>query len=126
MYIIIHLHKRTKEESSMIATSILAKVDNDRLQRGVEGLAKGAYTITLTRTTESEISAFVANGDNKTYSVTLTEGRSFCACGDSMFRGKVCKHAVALALFVIRTPQATVKPETTLERKEVANDHMIH
>ena len=82
----------------MIATSILAKVDTDRLQRGVEGLAKGAYTINITRNTDSEISAFVANGDRQTYSVTLTEGRTFCACGDSMFRGKVCKHATALAL----------------------------
>src|SRR5882724_8780039 len=102
----------------MIATTILATVDNDRLQRGVEGLTAGAYTITLTRLTEAEISAYVTNGDNKTYSVTLTEGHSFCGCGDSMFRGKTCKHSVALALHVIRTPHATVKPEP--ERKEVA------
>jgi uncharacterized Zn finger protein len=82
----------------MVATTILAKVDNERLQRGVEGLASGAYTITLTRQTESEVSAYVANGDGKTYSVTLTAGRSFCGCGDAMFRGKTCKHSVALAL----------------------------
>src|SRR5262249_37306367 len=109
----------------MIATSILAKVDNDRLQRGVEGLAKGAYTIVITRQNKAEISAYVTNGDNKQYSVTLTEGRSFCGCGDSMFRGKVCKHATALALHVIRMPQGPVQQET--ERKEeTANDHMIH
>jgi uncharacterized Zn finger protein len=100
----------------MIATTTLAKVDTDRLQRGVEGLTAGAYAITLTRQTEQEISAYVTNGDGKTYSVTLTEGRSFCGCGDSMFRGKTCKHSVALALHVIRTPHATVKPEP--ERKE--------
>lgn len=29
----------------MIATTTLARVDNERLQRGVEGLASGAYTI---------------------------------------------------------------------------------
>ena len=98
----------------MIATTILATVDSDRLQRGVEGLTAGAYSITLTRLTESEISAYVANGDNKTYSVTLTEGRSFCGCGDSMFRGKTCKHAVALALHAIRQPKA----ETTQEEKD--------
>jgi uncharacterized Zn finger protein len=94
----------------MIATTILAKVENERLQRGVEGLTAGAYSITLTRQTEQEISAYVTNGDSKTYSVTLTEGRSFCGCGDNMFRGKVCKHAVALALFVIRTPEVAVTP----------------
>jgi uncharacterized Zn finger protein len=93
----------------MIATATLAKVENERLQRGVEGLTAGAYTIALARQTEQEVSAYVTNGDGKTYSVTLTEGRSFCGCGDNMFRGKTCKHAVALALYVIRQPQA-VKP----------------
>ena len=95
----------------MIVTQILAKVDNERLQRGVEGLASGAYSITLTRQTEDEISAYVANGDGKTYSVTLTDERSFCGCGDAMFRGKTCKHAVALSLHVIRNPRAEAKQE---------------
>ena len=61
----------------MIVTSILAKVDPDRLQRGVEGLTKGAYRITPMRQTEHEISAFVRNSDDIEYRVTLTEGRSF-------------------------------------------------
>lgn len=95
----------------MIATTILAKVDTDRLQRGVEGLASGAYHITVTRQQEAEISAYVANGDNKTYSVTLTEGKAFCGCGDAMYRGKTCKHSVALALYVIRTPKGEIKTE---------------
>lgn len=100
----------------MIATTTLATVDTDRLQRGVEGLASGAYRITLTRQTEDEISAYVANGDGKTYSVTLTEGKAFCGCGDAMFRGKTCKHSVALALYVIRNPQEAVKEEQAEER----------
>lgn len=95
----------------MVATSILKTVDTDRLHRGVEGLTAGAYRITFTRQTESEISAYVTNGDGHTYSVTLTEGCSFCGCGDSMFRGKTCKHATALAWFVIRAPQAEVKAD---------------
>jgi len=89
----------------MVATTTLARVDNERLQRGVEGLTAGAYTITLTRFTEDEVSAYVANGDGKSYSVTLTAPRAFCGCGDAMFRGKTCKHSVALALYVIRTPE---------------------
>lgn len=95
----------------MVATSILATVENERLQRGVKGLTAGAYSITLTRQTEGEIAAYVTNGDGKTYSVTLTEGRSFCGCGDNMFRGKTCKHAVALASHVICTPKVEVKAE---------------
>ena len=95
----------------MIPTTILATVDNKRLQRGVEGLTAGAYIITVTRLTEQEISAYAANGGSKTYSVTLTEGKAFCGCGDAMFRGKVCNHATALALHVIRSPQVTAKHE---------------
>jgi len=97
----------------MLATAILVKVDNERLQRGVEGFTAGAYAISLTRQNDSEISAYVKNGDGKTYGVTLTEGHSSCGCGDSMFRGKTCKHAVALALYAIRTPQAKAKAEAT-------------
>lgn len=97
----------------MITTSILATVDNERLQRGVAGLTAGAYSITLTRLTEQEIRAYVTNGDSHTYRVTLTEGHSFCDCGDSMFRGKVCKHSVALALYAIRMPKGEAPVETS-------------
>lgn len=106
----------------MIATTILARVDNERLQRGVEGLTAGAYSITLPRFTEDEISAYVANGDGKSYSVVLTAMRAFCGCSDSMFRGKTCKHATALALYVIRTPEterrmeAPTPPDRTLKK----------
>jgi uncharacterized Zn finger protein len=94
----------------MIATHTLARVENGRLQKGVEGLASGAYTITLTRQTEDEVSAYIQNGDGKDYSVTLTALRSFCGCPDSMFRGKTCKHAVSLALYVIRNPPLVSTP----------------
>jgi hypothetical protein len=63
-----------------ITNHTLSRVDTERLQRGVEGLASGAYSITVTRFTEDEVSAFVANGDGKDYSVTLTATRSFCGC----------------------------------------------
>jgi hypothetical protein len=50
-----------------ITDHTLSRVDTERLQRGVEGLASGAYSITVTRFTEDEISATVANGDGKSY-----------------------------------------------------------
>jgi uncharacterized Zn finger protein len=89
-----------------ITNHTLSRVDAERLQRGVEGLASGAYSIAVTRYTEDEISAQVSNGDGKDYPVTLTAVRSFCGCRDSLFRGRTCKHAVALSLYVIRTPEA--------------------
>jgi uncharacterized Zn finger protein len=114
----------TKEDVSMIANHTLARVDNERLQRGVEGLASGAYAITVTRYTEEEVSAQVSNGDGKSYPVTLTAMRSFCGCNDALFRGKTCKHAVALALYAIRTPEAawaTEMPAPDLSLKKVRN-----
>lgn len=106
----------------MITTTTLARVDAERLQRGVEGLASGAYSITVTRYTDDEISATVANGDGKSYPVTLTASRSFCGCNDSLFHGKTCKHAVALALYAIREPEtkwATEKPAPDLSLAKV-------
>jgi uncharacterized Zn finger protein len=90
----------------MLATTTLARVDNERLQRGVEGLASGAYRITVTRFTEDEVSAQVSNGDGKSSPVTLTAVRPCCGCSNALFRGKMCKHAVALSLYAIRTPEA--------------------
>lgn len=89
----------------MVATQILAKVEGQRLQKAVEGLVSGAYAITLASQTEAEIRGFVTNGDGKEYGVVLSEGQAFCSCKDAIYRNGICKHAVALALHVIRTPQ---------------------
>jgi predicted nucleic acid-binding Zn finger protein len=101
----------TKEDSSMIATQMLAMVETQRLQKAVEGLVSGAYTITVTSQGEAEIRSFVANGDGKEYGVVLSGGQAFCSCKDAVYRHGICKHAVALALYTIRTPQAEAKAE---------------
>jgi SWIM zinc finger len=85
------------------------QVSTDRLQRAVCGLADGSFTVTLTRQSESELRALVKNGDGKEYGVTLTETLTTCSCQDSLYRGTVCKHAVALALFVLRNPQPVTR-----------------
>jgi predicted nucleic acid-binding Zn finger protein len=95
----------------MLTHSILATVEKGRLQKAVEGLVSGAYTITVTGQSEAEVSGFVANGDGTQYGVVLTEARAFCSCPDSMFRHTVCKHAAGLALHVIRTPRAETVEE---------------
>lgn len=95
----------------MIATQTLATVEAGRLQKAVDGLVNGAYTITLTSQDEGEIRGFVANGDGKEYGVVLSEGQAFCSCKDALYRKGVCKHAVALALYTIRTPHGKVEEE---------------
>jgi len=95
----------------MLTHSILAKVEPQRLQKAVDGFVSGAYTITPTGQTEVEIRGYVANGDGQQYGVVLTEDRAFCSCKDSMFRHSICKHAVVLALHVIRAPKEEAEEE---------------
>lgn len=68
----------------------------------------------MTGQSEAEIRGFVANGDGQEYGVVLGEGQAFCSCKDSMWRKTTCKHAVALALFVIRNPR---EEQSTEERR---------
>lgn len=76
----------------MVTTTILSKVEAGRLQKAVEGLVSGAYTITVAAQSEQEIRGFVANGDGKQYGVVLTEEHAFCSYPDAMYRKAVCKH----------------------------------
>jgi len=95
----------------MVTHTVLAKVEPGRLQKAVEGLVSGAYSITVTGQSEAEVSGFVANGDGQQYGVVLTEARAFCSCPDSIYRKSLCKHSVILALHVIRTPKAEAVEE---------------
>src|SRR5262245_28774452 len=103
----------------MVVTQVLEKVEAGRLQKAVEGLVSGAYTITLASQSETEIRGFVANGDSKQYGVVLSEDQAFCSCPDAMYRKDLCKHAVALALYAIRNPKAQtdVGKESAAETK---------
>jgi hypothetical protein len=47
------------------------------------------------------------------YGVVLTPKRAFCSCKDSLVRHTICKHAVILALHVIRTPQTEAEMAVT-------------
>ena len=94
-----------------IATQILANVEGQRLQKAVDGLISGAYTITIASQYEQEIRGFVANRDHKDYGVVISQEHNFCGCRDAMFRQITCKHMVSLALYTIRNPQEEPKKE---------------
>ena len=89
-----------------VATTILAQVEPGRLAKAAEALAANTYAIRFTRQHETEIRAFIANGDGREYGCTLTAHGAFCSCPDSMYRHTLCKHAALLALAVIRAPKA--------------------
>jgi len=95
----------TQFPHSSLVLTILQQVSSDRLQRAVCGFADGSLTVALTRQSDSEIRALVRNGDGLEYGVTLTEALTACSCKDALYRGGICKHGVAVALHVLRTPQ---------------------
>src|SRR5262245_8409087 len=88
-----------------LVLNVLQHVSTDRLQKAVTALADGSLQMTVTRMTDSEIRALVQNGDGNEYGVTITDGAATCSCKDALYRGVVCKHAVAVALYIIRNPQ---------------------
>jgi hypothetical protein len=94
--------------------NVLRHVSLDRLQRAVTALVENTTSVTLTRTTDTEIRALVRNGEDHEYGVTLTETGIFCSCRDALYRGQACKHATMLALTVLRTIPTTKEIPRTI------------
>ena len=113
----------TQHHSHTLVLHVVQSVSSDRLQRAVCGLADGTFTVNLTGQSDTEVRGFVSNGDGKQYGVALTAERAFCSCPDSMFRHSTCKHAVVLALHVLRTPQTEAKREWHLGDLVERNGH---
>jgi predicted nucleic acid-binding Zn finger protein len=98
--------------------TVLARVEDQRFSKAAEGIRNGTYHTTVTLQTEEEVRGFVVKkGHDKEYGCTITTAGAFCSCPDALYRGSICKHAVALALYVIRNPlrdpaaQARTQPE---------------
>ena len=89
----------------MVITTVLAKVEENRLARGMKGLASGAYDVRVTHQGEKEIRGYVKNGDGGEYGVVLSETGAFCSCKDAMYRRVICKHSIALGLFCLARSQ---------------------
>jgi uncharacterized Zn finger protein len=92
-----------------LTLSVLKNTPLDRLQRAINALADHTLTITLTRQSDAEIRALVKNGEGSEYGVTLTDSLTACSCKDNLYRGGVCKHATAVALYALRTPQPKIE-----------------
>ena len=85
--------------------TVLARVEDQKFHKAVEGIRNGAYQMTITRRTPEEVRGFVKKNDGKEYGCTITEVGAWCSCPDALYRGGICKHAVVLALDVLRTPE---------------------
>ena len=93
----------TQSIQQSLILNVLRQVSPDRLQRAVNAVVENTASITLTRTTDTEIRALVCNGEGHEYGVTLTETGIFCSCRDALYREQVCKHTTVLALSVLRS-----------------------
>ncbi|MEW6296832.1 MAG: SWIM zinc finger family protein [Thermodesulfobacteriota bacterium] len=90
--------------------TVLAKVEDVRFRKAVEGVRKGAYQVTVTLRNDEEIRGLVKSPDGKAYGCTLTQAGAFCSCPDALYRGTICKHTVVLALYAVRNPPSAVTP----------------
>src|SRR3954467_8190160 len=82
--------------------STLRAATPERHQLAVRGLRDGTLSITIACRTEQEIRALVKNGDGIEYGVNLSDRGNFCSCKDALYRGVVCKHQIALCVFVLQ------------------------
>jgi uncharacterized Zn finger protein len=82
--------------------TVFARVEDQRFSKAAEGVRNGTYRTTVTLRTEEEVRGVVKKGNDKEYGCTITAAGAFCSCPDALYRGSICKHAVALALYVIR------------------------
>jgi hypothetical protein len=75
----------------------------------------------IVKCTNVMTSGLVKNGDGKEYEVILTESLTACSCKDALYRGGICKHGVAVALYVLHTPQ----PKTTAPATQFSTFHLM-
>src|SRR3954471_16008796 len=79
----------SQHDSRSLVLRAVQNCDQERLVRGVCGLADGTIAFDNVRQSDREVRAVVRSGD-KRYAVTLTRERAFCGCKDSTFRHSLC------------------------------------
>jgi uncharacterized Zn finger protein len=108
-----------KRKNPMRATAIVfARVEDQRFSKAAEGIRNGMYQTTITLQTEDEVRGVVKRGNDKEYGCTITATGAFCSCPDALYRGSICKHAVALALCVIRNPRRDLADQAQTQPPE--------
>jgi hypothetical protein len=84
--------------------TILAAVNETRLHQVVGEIRTGEYQVTLAFRSESEVRGRVQHINGKAYDCTITQAGTSCSCPDALYRRRICKHAVLLALYELSTP----------------------
>lgn len=106
-----------------VTATVLAKVEDARFQKAVEGIRNGTYHVSITLRSEEEIRGFVRSFAGKTYGCTITQAGAFCSCPDALYRGNICKHAVVLALYDVRHPPTILSASVEEQKPRPKADH---
>src|SRR5262245_24870563 len=86
--------------------TILTAINETRLHKVVEEIRSGAYQITITFSSDMEVRGCVQHIDGKVYDCTIMQAGTFCPCPDALYRRRICKHAILLALYELSTPSS--------------------
>jgi hypothetical protein len=92
--------------------TVLAKVEDTRFHRAIDGTRSGTYQVKITLRNEDEVRGLVKIPNGAEYGCSITPAGAFCSCPDALYRGIICKHAVVLALYDIRNPPSPLKEKT--------------
>jgi hypothetical protein len=102
--------------------TVLAKVEDTRFHRAVDGTRSGTYQVKITLRNEDEVRGFVKIPNGAEYGCSITPAGAFCSCPDALYRGIICKHAVVLALYDIRNPPYPLKEKTEEGEQQRASE----
>lgn len=122
---ILEAQKAIRNEAAKPATVAkeglerVAQADWERTLRAIQGLASGAYTVSLTAQ-NGEVSGTVTNGDGQAYSAAVTRSGLYrCSCPDYTYRRVICKHLVILAIHAIQQQEEIQQPKPSLKLARV-------
>ncbi len=81
---------------------LIERVDKGRLERALAGLFYEGYRVRVLEQKNSEIRAYISNGEGKNYGVAINESEAFCHCPDYFFTNEsICKHIIMLSFILL-------------------------
>jgi hypothetical protein len=86
--------------------NIIEEAEEKRLKRALTGLFNETYRMRNLKQKESEVKAYVSNGDGKDYGVAISESQVLCHCPDYFFTNEgICKHILMLSFALLANDQ---------------------
>lgn len=78
--------------------AILAALNEETRRKAQQALAEGAYRVVLTFRNDVEIRGRIEKRQGQGYNCTVGQSGAMCSCPDALYRRRLCKHVILLAL----------------------------